>query len=183
LSQITQAPSRFRASSLFRPSSLIRLPLAGLALLALLVGCGKSAQDNLTEARDQLASSAYSEALAAADAGLQAGPDEVTAWGLELVKLEAFARAGQGEEVEAQLTHLANAEDSHLTAAEYSSAAQQLQAAGEGPKAIEVLDAGSKSFPDDTTIATMLDDLKEAASSSDVDPAELEMLRSLGYIE
>ena len=101
------------------------------------MGCGKGSQEYLAEARQSLANSAYSDAIAASDAGLQAEPDEVSAWGLELVKLEAFARGGQGEAVMGQLDHLAQAYPTHLTGAEYSSAAHQLSAADQGTLAIQ----------------------------------------------
>jgi hypothetical protein len=175
-------PQRSKGFSLFRPSRLGSLSLACLTLMALLIGCGKGSQEYLAEARQSLANSAYSDAIAASDAGLQAEPDEVSAWGLELVKLEAFARAGQGEEVVGQLEHLAQAYATHLTGAEYSSAAHQLMAADQGPVAIQVLDMGAQRFPEDGSINKMLEDFK-AAAHSDVSPEELEMLRKLGYIE
>lgn len=153
--------------------------LVSLLALLLLCACAKSAQDHLAEARSQLAAGAHDEAVAAAEAGLAAGPDAVTTWGLELVKLEAHARAGHGEAAKAQLAELAERFPERVTAGEYSSTAQQLQAAGEGPAAIELLDLGSKRFPEDALIAKLLAEAVESGS----DPAELEMLRSLGYIE
>ena len=45
-------------------------------------------------------------ALAAAEAGLAGSPDEITTWGLELVILEAQARAGNGADAVGQLSKL-----------------------------------------------------------------------------
>jgi len=162
-----------------RPLPVFALVLA-LGALALACG-GQSAQDHLAAARASLASSDYAAATGAADAGLAANPDEVTAWGLELVKLEALSRSGDGAGTVAQLTQLADANAARITAADYSGTAQLLRTAGQKAEAIQVLDLGFKRFPDDAVIKKMLDDSVEAGA--DVDPAELEMLRSLGYID
>lgn len=164
-------------------STAPRLLVGGLVLLLSfsLVACGKSAQDHLADARASLASSDYSAANEAADAGLAANPDDVTAWGLELVKLEALSRSGDGAATVAQLTRLAEANAARITAGDYSGTAQLLRSEGQKAEAIQVLDLGFKRFPDDPTIKKMLDESVEAGA--DVDPAELEMLRSLGYID
>lgn len=143
-----------------------------------LVACGQSPQDQLTAARASLASSDYAAAIETADAGLAASPDDVTAWGLELVKLEALSRSGDGAGTVAQLSKLAEANAERLTASEYSGTAQLLRTADAKTEAIEVLDLGAKRFPDDATILKMIED-----SKGSVDPAELEMLKSLGYID
>ncbi len=155
--------------------------LGMVALILVICACGeKSGREHLADAREALNSSAYTEAISAADAGLLANPDEVSAWGLELVKLEAQARAGLGEDVKLQLDALSDLYPKRITPSEFSSAAQQLKAAGQRPASIEVLDMGSKRYPDDKMIATLLE---EALSAEDVSPEELKMLKSLGYIE
>jgi len=150
-----------------------------LVLLLVFCACEKSAQDHLSAARASLAEGAFVQAVAAADSGLAGGPDAITTWGLELVKLEAHARAGQGAETKAALTSLAERFPERISASDYSGTAQQLQSAEQGPAAIELLDQGAKRFPDDALIVKML----EEAVSGGSDPAELDMLRSLGYIE
>jgi tetratricopeptide (TPR) repeat protein len=152
---------------------------ASLAIVAASLACEKSSHDHLEEARKSLASSAYPEAVAAAQAGLAGEADDVATWGLELVILEAQARAGNGAETKSQLERLASAHPERISATDYSSSAQLLQAAGQKPTAIEILDLGLKRFPDDAVLAKMIED--SVASGSD--PEELEMLRSLGYIE
>jgi hypothetical protein len=153
--------------------------LAVAALVGLFCACQKSGHDLLVDARGSLASAAYDDALVAADAGLAASPSKIDAWGLELVKLEAYARGGNGESTKRQLIALAERYPTQLSATDYSSTAQQLQESGQGPAAIEVLDLGKKSFPNDAIIAKMIDESVSSGSS----PEELEMLRSLGYIE
>jgi len=138
-----------------------------------------SSQEHLAAAREALAATDYDAAVESARAGLAAAPDEVGSWGLELVVLEAHARAGQGPQARAQLERLAADYPDRIPASEYSAAASQLKAAGEGSAAIEVLDLGMKRFPEDRLLAALI----EASASGVSDPAELEMLRSLGYIE
>jgi len=153
--------------------------LGTLALAAALCGCEKAPQDHLDEARAALAAGAYGDAVTAARAGLAGSANEVTTWGLELVILEAEARAGNGAQAKAQLSALADTYPKRISATDYSSTAQLLKAADEKAVAIEVLDQGAKRFPEDPVLARMIE---ETVASGD-DPEELEMLRSLGYIE
>jgi predicted Zn-dependent protease len=153
--------------------------LTAVALIAVLCSCQKSGHEHLEDARSSLASGSYDEAIAAAQSGLQSSPSKADTWGLELVKLEAYARGGSGDDAKQQLVVLASAYPSQLSATDYSSTAQQLQEAEQGPAAIEVLDLGKKRHPDDALIERMIADSVSAQSS----PEELEMLRSLGYIE
>jgi hypothetical protein len=155
---------------------------AFLLLLVILapLACAESARDSLGEARQALAESRYADAIASADAGLAAGPDEVTAWGLELVRLEALARDGRGDETVALVQRLAGDRPEQVSASQYRATADQLRSAEQGAAAIQVLDLGLKRFPDDATLVELIEQAKKApAPGSD----ELEMLRSLGYVE
>jgi len=159
--------------------------LGRLALIGLLCGCATSRQDYLAEARAALADADYDAAAAAADAGLRiamaGGPDlldDATSWGLQLAKLEACARAGRGEDAKAQLSELAKLYPNRVDASEYFATAHQLRGAGAGTAAIEVLDMGAILFPYEPVIARMIEESSEGGS-----PAELELLRSLGYVE
>jgi ABC-type uncharacterized transport system auxiliary subunit len=159
--------------------------LGSLAVIATLCGCEMSRQDHLSEARAALADAAYDEALAAAESGLRAAAaesqevlDDATSWGLELAKLEAHARAGHGEEAKGQLTELARRHPNRVVASEYFATAQQLRGADAGTAAIEVLDMGAILFPYEPVIGRMIEE-----ASTGGDPAELELLRSLGYVE
>ena len=121
-------------------------PIAiGLALAA----CGESARDALDSARKALAETHYSEAIAAADAGLARDPEAVTSWGLEIVKLEALARSGKGDETLAQLAKLTAAWPDNMLAGQFAATADQLRAAGQGAAAVQALDQGLKRFPKD----------------------------------
>ena len=159
--------------------------LGSLAVIASLCGCEMSRQDHLLEARAALADAAYDDAVSAAEAGLLSAAagspdvlDDATSWGLELAKLEAHARAGHGEEAKQQLTELVNLHPNRVAASEYFATAHQLRGAGEGTAAIEVLDMGAILFPYEPVIGRMIE-----VSGESGDPAELELLRSLGYVE
>jgi hypothetical protein len=152
-----------------------------LLLMALALGaCSQTPRESLDQARQALAGARYVDAVAAADAGLTGASDDVTRWGLELVKLEALARDGRGDETLAQLDRLAAARPEHVPASQYSASADQLRQAGQGAATIQVLDLGLKRFPRDETLLGLIEAAKTApAAGSD----ELEMLRSLGYVE
>ena len=169
-----------RATTVIRCAKLVGL----LTAIATLCGCEMSRHDYLIEARAALADAAYDEAIAAAEAGLSVAAagsqdvlDDATSWGLELVKLEANARAGHGEEAKEQLTELASLHPNRVPASEYFATAHQLRGAGAGTAAIEVLDMGAILFPYEPVIGRMIDE-----ASAGGDSAELELLRSLGYI-
>jgi hypothetical protein len=159
--------------------------LGSLVVIASLCGCEISRQEHLVEARAALADAAYDEALVAAESGLSVAAavsqeelEDAISWGLELAKLEAHARAGHGEEAKEQLTELARLHPSRVVASEYFATAQQLRQAGAGTEAIEVLDMGAILFPYEPVIGRMIEE-----ASTGGDPAELELLRSLGYVE
>jgi hypothetical protein len=151
-----------------------------LALLLAAWGCDRSAPEHLAEARAAMADTQYEDALTAADAGLAApGLDEPTRWGLELVKLEALARSARGAEARDLVKDLAALHPGRFPSAQYAATAVQLDKAGDGPAAIEVLDLGMKHHPGDAMISQLI----SAQQTAGVDSAELEMLRTLGYVE
>ncbi len=152
---------------------LLVIPLA-------LAACGETPRESLESARRALNDAKYADAIAAADAGLAGDADEVTTWGLELVKLEALARDGQGDDTVAFLARLAEARPEQVPAEQYSATADQLRSAGQGGAAIQALDLGLKRFPANQALQGLIEAAKTApAPGSD----ELEMLRSLGYVE
>jgi hypothetical protein len=154
---------------------------APIAIGLVLAACGESARYALDSARKALAETRYPEAIAAADAGLARAPEPVTSWGLELVKLEALARSGKGDETLAQLAKLTTAWPDHMQAGQFAATADQLRAAGQGAAAVGAIDLGLKSFPDDPELRTQIEQAKAKAASGP-DNAELERLRTLGYI-
>jgi len=154
---------------------------APIAIGLVLAACGESARDALEQARKALAETNYSAAVAAADAGLARNSDAVTSWGLEIVKLEALARAGRGDETLAQLEKLAAAHPEHMQADQFVATADQLRGAGQGAAAVGAIDLGLKRFPDDKALRAQIEQAKAKAKAAP-DDAELERLRTLGYI-
>jgi len=144
-----------------------------------ILGCGGSAYDDLAAARQALADPDYPAAIEAAAAGLANDPDEITAWGLELAKLEALARNGDGAAAAAHLNSLAERWPERVPVTQYAATADQLRQAGRKPEAIQVLDAGIQRFPGDAMLVRLIG----ADDSSGMESAELDMLRSLGYVE
>ena len=154
-----------------RPFCLLLMSLAFLA-------CSESARDSLDTGRAALAEARYADAIEAAEAGVAAGADERTAWGLELLKLEALARDGRGEDTFNQLDLLAQERPDQVTPSQYFTTADQLRAAEQGAAAMLVLDSGLQRFPEDETLNALLEDAKSAAPGS----KEVEMLKKLGYL-
>jgi predicted Zn-dependent protease len=152
-----------------------------MLVIALALGaCAETPRESLDGARQALAESRYADAIAAADAGLAGDADAVTAWGLELVKLEALARDGRGDDALDQLEELAALRPGHMPSTQYSATADQLRAAGQGGAAIQVLDAGLGRFPEDPMLLGLIEEAKAAPAPGS---EELEMLRSLGYVD
>jgi hypothetical protein len=151
---------------------------AVLALLALALACGADPADQLEQARVHLADGDYAAAAAAANQGLAAGAEGPTAWRLELAALEGEARGAKTAEVLARLERLAGAWSGQVAGSLYVQTAGQLKEAGDAAGAISVLDAGARRFPEDADIARAIAQLK--ATGTD---AELDQLRSLGYVE
>ena len=151
-----------------------------ICILGLLTACSESARDSLDSARQALAGGDSEAALAAAEAGLAAEPGEITTWGLELVKLEALARLGRGDETLAQLAGLAERRPTEVVPDQYAATADQLRAAGQGAAAAQALDQGLQRFPDHPGLTAQIEAVKQSAGEGS---DELEMLRSLGYIE
>ncbi|HXV36561.1 MAG TPA: hypothetical protein VEC18_05420 [Myxococcota bacterium] len=159
--------------------------LGALAVVAASCGFATSREQQLAAVRAALADAAYDDAIARAEAALGAAGaaardelDDATSWGLELALLEAHARAGHGEHAKQQLERLARLHPSRVAASDYFATAHQLRGAGAGTAAIEVLDVGFVLFPYEPVIARMIEEASAAG-----DPAELELLRSLGYVE
>lgn len=146
--------------------------------LLLALACGASAESHLESALKNLQSGQYDPAINDAAQGLQASPDDKTAWGLQLVVLEAYARSGKAAETNAKLEELATKHPDRVTPALYVEKADQLKGAGKAAEAIDTLHAADTRFPDDKAIDDAL-----AKSSVEADPAAMERLKSLGYIQ
>jgi len=149
-------------------------------ILLLALACGKSASDHLEAAREDLGAGQFEPAIEDAEHGLQSGPDDKTQWGLQLVLLESYARSGRSAETKQKLGELVAEHPDRVKPSLYVEKADQLKGAGKSAEAIEVLDEGLKHFPGDPTIGAALEKAKVESAG---DPAALERLKSLGYIQ
>jgi hypothetical protein len=154
------------------------MPRSALLALLLLVACGGGPEERLEKARGLLAAGDYAGAADAASEGLAAGAEGPVAWRLELVALEGEARSRRTDAVLARLERLAGAWAEQVDGPLYVQTAGQLREAGDAPGAINVLDAGARRFPQDAAIAQAIAQSKESGTA-----AEIERLRSLGYVE
>ena len=155
-----------------------------LVLVVSLMGCGgKSAADYHRDARAALDGGDAAAALRVADEGL--AQDAVrraaaAAWRLEQVRLEALAKSGKGGDVQRELERLAAAYPGQVNASLYRALADKAKAAGDTEGAIDVLTAGDKRFP--TEHASFVEAIEALKSTGSLDPAQVERLKSLGYL-
>ena len=147
-------------------------------MFTLLTACGGGPEAKLEQAKDALAKGAYDDALTAAAAGISGGAEGAVAWRPELASLEAEARGGKAPAVQARLERLASTKPEQVPASLYVQSAGQLKDGGDAVGAISVLDAGAKRFPTDSNLTRAIEQAKASGSA-----AELEHLRSLGYLE
>ncbi len=153
-------------------------------LFALTVACGgKTPAELTTEAQAAFDGGDAAKALTLADAALATDAvkkDAPSAWRLEQIKLEALAKGGKGADVLANLERLAGTNPKQVNAALYRALADKVKAADDTPGAIDILAAGDKRFPaDHATFQEAIDALK---NSGNLDPAEVERLKALGYL-
>ncbi|MFZ5480871.1 MAG: hypothetical protein ACOZNI_29190 [Myxococcota bacterium] len=143
----------------------------------LLLAC--SSVDHQKEAQDALNGGDADKALQLAEEGLKsAGGDKAAAWRLEQVRLEALAKKGDGASLKGELERLHGAYPQQVTAPLYLKLASQLREGGGGATVIDVLDAGKKKWPDDKAFDDAI-----AEAQQNADPAEVERLKALGYIQ
>ena len=146
--------------------------------LTLLVACGDSAEDQLKAATEANAAGDYPAAQKAVDAGLAAGPKGATEWRLQLAGLEAKAKGNDCPGTKGAIEGLAGSHKAQVKASLYNQTAGQIKEAGDGGCAIEVLDLGIKRFAGDKDLEKAIEQAKAGGSD-----AEMDQLRSLGYIE
>ena len=151
-----------------------------LAALLLATACAPSAEERVKGAQAALDAADYPRARSESESALQepsVTKDARSVARLEVIRLQALARSGMGQEVAATLERLGN--NSIATASLYRDLADKLRAAKDTGGAIEVLAAGDKRFPaEHQSFVDAIDALKNA----DMDPAEVERLKALGYL-
>ena len=95
-------------------------------------------------------------------------------------RLEALARGKQAAEARETLERLATEYSGQANAALYLAIASYVRDAGDAGGAIDILVAGDERFPEESEkFEAAIQELHQAGS---MDPAEIERLKSLGYL-
>ena len=148
-----------------------------MVFLTTLVACDSGPDAVLRSADDALQEGSYAEVLEEVAVGLATVDDPKRIMRLKLLELEALARMADPQ-AKTLLESLAKANPAAIGPSHYLATADQLKAAGETAVSVEVLNLGDIRFPDDPAIDRMI-----AQAGTTGDPAALEKLRSLGYVE
>ena len=149
--------------------------------LALLIGCGSDLEQMKNDAQQALSVGNFSQAREISSQALERAPasEKRLLWALERIHLEALARDNRGEEARETLERLAAEYPSQANAALYLAMATYLKDAGATSSAIDILVAGDERFPEESEkFKAMIGEMQAGG----LDPAEIERLRSLGYL-
>jgi predicted Zn-dependent protease len=158
----------------------IRLtPVIGLVFL---IGCGPDAEQLEEDAQQALSVGNFSQAREISTSALEQVPESEKRliWALERIRLEALAREDQAAEARETLERLATEYPSQANADLYLAIASYVRDAGDSGGAIDILVAGDKRFPEESE--KFKAQIQELHESGLVDPAEIERLRSIGYL-
>jgi tetratricopeptide (TPR) repeat protein len=156
--------------------------LTPLIALAFLIGCGPDLEQMKDDAQHALSVGNFSQSREISTRALERLPksEKRLAWSLERIRLEALARDGMAGEALETLERLAREYPGQANGSLYLAIASYVKDAGDSSGAIDILIAGDKRFPEDSgKFEAQIRELHEAGS---MDPAEIERLKSLGYL-
>ena len=155
--------------------------LTPVIALLFLIGCGPDPEQMKTEAQQALSVGNFSQAREISTRALEQVPDsdKRLTWSLERIRLEALARESQAAEAGQTLERLAAEYPEQAGASLYLAIASYIKDAGDAGGAIDILVAGDKRFPEESEkFEAQIRELQAVG----LDPAEIERLRSLGYL-
>ncbi len=158
--------------------AILLTPVIGLLFLN---GCGPDPEQMKTEAQQALSVGDFSQAREISTRALEQVPESEKrlTWSLERIRLEALAREGQAAEALETLERLAAEYPEQAGTSLYLAIASYLGDAGDATGAIDILVAGDKRFPEESEkFEAQIRELQAGG----LDPAEVERLRSLGYL-
>jgi hypothetical protein len=158
--------------------AILLTPLLGLMLL---IGCGPDVEQLKDEAQQALSVGDFSRAREISTRALEQLPESEKrlTWSLERIRLEALARDEQAGEVRVTLERLAAEYPAQANATLYLAMASYVRDAGDTGGAVDILIAGDERFPEESEkFKAMIQELQAGG----LDPAEIERLRSLGYL-
>jgi tetratricopeptide (TPR) repeat protein len=158
--------------------AIITTPLIGLAFL---IGCGADPEQLKGEAQQALSVGDFSQAREISTRALEQAPasEKRLIWSLERIRLEALARDKQAAEALETLERLVSEYPAQADANLYLAIGSYVREAGDTSGAIDILVAGDKRFPEESE--KFESQIRELQAGG-LDPAELERLRSLGYL-
>ena len=159
--------------------AILLTPVIGLVFL---IGCGPDVDQLKDEAQQALSVGNFSQAREISTRALESVPEaeKRLAWSLERIRLEALARDDQPAEALETLERLAAEYPAQANASLYLAIASYARGAGSTGGAIEILVAGDERFPEDSE--KFKAQIQELEAGGGLDPAEIERLRSLGYL-
>jgi tetratricopeptide (TPR) repeat protein len=155
--------------------------LTPVIALLFLVGCGADPEQLKIEAQHALSVGNFSQAREICTRALEQVPESEKrlTWSLERIRLEALARENQAAEARETLERLAAEYPEQADASLYLAIASYLTDAGDTSGAIDILVAGDERFPEESEkFEAQIRELQAGG----LDPAEIERLRSLGYL-
>ena len=152
--------------------------------LCLAMACGGGDLNVEEAANTAMSAGDFGVAMDKASTGIEsarASGDPAAVWRLEMIVLEAMARSGQGALVVAELERLSADYAKQVNAKLYLSLGSHAKAAGDTNGAIELWAAGDKKYPAESALFKR--EIEALQSAGTLDPAELEKLKTLGYIQ
>ena len=158
--------------------AILLTPVIGLVFL---IGCGPDVEQLEDDAQQALSVGNFSQARELSTRALEQVPDsdKRLTWSLERIRLEALARESQAAEAGQTLERLAAEYPEQAGASLYLAIASYIKDAGDAGGAIDILVAGDKRFPEESEkFEAQIRELQAVG----LDPAEIERLRSLGYL-
>ena len=153
-------------------------------VLCFAVACGSGEPNVEDAANTAMTAGDFGVAMDKASAGLEsarASGDRAAVWRLEMIVLEAMARSGQGALIVAELDRLSTDYAKQVNAKLYLSLGSHAKAAGDTNGAIELWASGDKKYPAESALFKR--EIEALQSAGTLDPAELEKLKTLGYIQ
>jgi hypothetical protein len=158
---------------------ILLTPLIGLVLL---IGCGPDLEQLEDDAQHALSVGNFSQAREISTGALEKLPksEKRLIWSFERIRLEALAREGQPAEAQETLERLATEYPGQANADLYLAIASYVREAGDNSGALDILVAGDERFPEESE--KFKAQIQELHESGLMDPAEIERLRSLGYL-
>lgn len=159
-----------------------------LALAVVFVGwafaCGPNLDAMRQSAEKSLNSGNYAAALETCNTALEGlgkkKADPKIVWGFERIRLEAYARLGDGFQTGDALLRLERDFPAQINASLYLTLAEYLRETGEMAEALQILATGDKKFPDAAAdFRAAIEDIK---NESQQDEVVVEQLRKLGYL-